>query len=31
MTNVAKIGALLEDGHITQEKHASLGFVPLSS
>ena len=29
--NVAKTGALLKDGHVIQEKHASLGFVPLSS
>ena len=29
--NVAKIGALLEDSLITQEKNASLVFVPLSS
>ena len=31
MMNVAKIGALLEDSLITQEKNASLVFVPLSS
>ena len=29
--NVAKIGALLKDSLITQEKNASLVFVPLSS